>query len=218
MTAPNNRERILPRLIDEEIRESFINYSMSVIIGRALPDVRDGLKRSEEHTSELQSHSFISYAVFCLKKKNNTLRSQSFLYFFLMIRRPPRSTLFPYTTLFRSLLDVGDHRARAARRARRIEAGAPARAVRDARDGPAAQQEVHQVREGGGAGDGFVPSARRHRDLRHAGAAGAAVFDALSAGGWSGKFWIRRWRSAGGHALHRVPPGTHHQRTARGHC
>src|SRR5215211_7040091 len=44
MTAPNNRERILPRLIDEEIRESFINYSMSVIVARALPDVRDGLK------------------------------------------------------------------------------------------------------------------------------------------------------------------------------
>src|ERR1051326_9272189 len=29
--------------------------------------------RSEEHTSELQSHSFISYAVFCLKKKKKTL-------------------------------------------------------------------------------------------------------------------------------------------------
>ena len=28
-----------------------------------------GTYRSEEHTSELQSHSFISYAVFCLKKK-----------------------------------------------------------------------------------------------------------------------------------------------------
>src|SRR5689334_24787089 len=28
-----------------------------------------------------------------------------FLFFFLMIRRPPRSTLFPYTTLFRSLQD-----------------------------------------------------------------------------------------------------------------
>src|SRR6202048_5416673 len=27
---------------------------------------------------------------------------RSFLFFFLMIRRPPRSTLFPYTTLFRS--------------------------------------------------------------------------------------------------------------------
>src|SRR5258707_15879036 len=29
------------------------------------------------------------------------------LFFFLMIRRPPRSTLFPYTTLFRSLARVG---------------------------------------------------------------------------------------------------------------
>ena len=44
MTAPNQRERILPRLIDDEIKESFINYSMSVIVSRALPDVRDGLK------------------------------------------------------------------------------------------------------------------------------------------------------------------------------
>ncbi len=44
MTAPNNRERILPRLIDDEIKESFITYSMSVIVSRALPDVRDGLK------------------------------------------------------------------------------------------------------------------------------------------------------------------------------
>jgi len=44
MTAPNARERILPRLIHEEIKESFINYSMSVIVSRALPDVRDGLK------------------------------------------------------------------------------------------------------------------------------------------------------------------------------
>src|ERR687897_3158692 len=44
MTAPNQRERILPRLIDEEVKESFINYSMSVIVSRALPDVRDGLK------------------------------------------------------------------------------------------------------------------------------------------------------------------------------
>src|SRR5687767_15481999 len=44
MTAPNNRERILPRLIDEEMNASFLNYSMSVIVQRALPDVRDGLK------------------------------------------------------------------------------------------------------------------------------------------------------------------------------
>ena len=44
MTAPNQRERILTRLIDDEVKESFINYSMSVIVSRALPDVRDGLK------------------------------------------------------------------------------------------------------------------------------------------------------------------------------
>src|SRR3712207_9118479 len=31
------------------------------------------------------------------------MSSPLFLFFFLMIRRPPRSTLFPYTTLFRSL-------------------------------------------------------------------------------------------------------------------
>ncbi|HEV8122969.1 MAG TPA: DNA gyrase subunit A [Gemmatimonadales bacterium] len=44
MTGPDSRERILPRLIEEELQQSFINYSMSVIVSRALPDVRDGLK------------------------------------------------------------------------------------------------------------------------------------------------------------------------------
>ena len=44
MTAPNARERILPRLIETEMKESFLDYSMSVIVQRALPDVRDGLK------------------------------------------------------------------------------------------------------------------------------------------------------------------------------
>jgi DNA gyrase subunit A len=37
-------ERVLSRLIEDEMRESFIDYSMSVIVQRALPDVRDGLK------------------------------------------------------------------------------------------------------------------------------------------------------------------------------
>src|SRR5471030_3215517 len=73
------------------------------------------------------SHLGISYAVFCLKKKNvnhavsRTVRTYNLslsartcaniliqcpdsFFFFLMIRRPPRSTLFPYTTLFRSLI------------------------------------------------------------------------------------------------------------------
>src|SRR5881409_3768062 len=81
--------------------------------------------RSEEHTSELQSQSHISYAVFCLKKKKHTApascsrdrapgrraaggsaRPGVHCVFFLRRRPPPRSTrettLFPYTTLFRS--------------------------------------------------------------------------------------------------------------------
>src|SRR5215813_13721131 len=67
------------------------------------------------------SHVRISYAVFCLKNKiynrppgagcgareqirqtRRRERAHPRLFFFLMIRRPPRSTLFPYTTLFRS--------------------------------------------------------------------------------------------------------------------
>ena len=44
MQIARSRERILPRPIEEEMRESFLDYSMSVIVQRALPDVRDGLK------------------------------------------------------------------------------------------------------------------------------------------------------------------------------
>lgn len=37
-------EKIVPVNIEEEMKKSYIDYSMSVIVGRALPDVRDGLK------------------------------------------------------------------------------------------------------------------------------------------------------------------------------
>ncbi|HBH96196.1 MAG TPA: intein-containing DNA gyrase subunit A [Candidatus Omnitrophica bacterium] len=37
-------EKIIPREIEEEIKDSYISYAMSVIVGRALPDARDGLK------------------------------------------------------------------------------------------------------------------------------------------------------------------------------
>ena len=43
MSEPN-RDNTLPRDIVDEMRESYLNYSMSVIVSRALPDVRDGLK------------------------------------------------------------------------------------------------------------------------------------------------------------------------------
>ncbi|MFM2358995.1 MAG: gyrase subunit, partial [Bacteroidota bacterium] len=39
-----NRGRIIPVNIEEQMKTSYIDYSMSVIVGRALPDVRDGLK------------------------------------------------------------------------------------------------------------------------------------------------------------------------------
>lgn len=38
------KERIIPIYIEEEMKDSYIDYSMSVIVSRALPDVRDGLK------------------------------------------------------------------------------------------------------------------------------------------------------------------------------
>jgi len=37
-------EQILPRVIEDEMKKAYITYAMSVIVGRALPDVRDGLK------------------------------------------------------------------------------------------------------------------------------------------------------------------------------
>lgn len=37
-------EKIVPVYIEDEVKDSYLNYAMSVIVGRALPDVRDGLK------------------------------------------------------------------------------------------------------------------------------------------------------------------------------
>jgi DNA gyrase subunit A len=45
--AINDRSRIVLTKIEDEMRSSYIDYSMSVIVSRALPDVRDGLKPSQ---------------------------------------------------------------------------------------------------------------------------------------------------------------------------
>lgn len=42
--ATNDSNRIIPVNIEEQMKTAYIDYSMSVIVGRALPDVRDGLK------------------------------------------------------------------------------------------------------------------------------------------------------------------------------
>ena len=46
LTPPetNDQNRIIPVNIEEQMKTAYIDYSMSVIVGRALPDVRDGLK------------------------------------------------------------------------------------------------------------------------------------------------------------------------------
>src|SRR6266403_2875274 len=53
------------------------------------------------------------------KCRNELIPFGSILFFFLMIRRPPRSTLFPYTTLFRSARPLRGPRGRGQPRARR---------------------------------------------------------------------------------------------------
>ena len=43
-TPENTHVNVVPRSISSEMRESYLDYAMSVITARALPDVRDGLK------------------------------------------------------------------------------------------------------------------------------------------------------------------------------
>src|ERR1043166_1230103 len=69
--------------------------------------------RSRAKLSRLRRHArHAAWSVWCLGelphvREHTAAFSGSFLFFFLMIRRPPRSTLFPYTTLFRSPARVG---------------------------------------------------------------------------------------------------------------
>ena len=43
-------KEILPVTIEHELKQSYLDYAMSVIVGRALPDVRDGLKPVHRRT------------------------------------------------------------------------------------------------------------------------------------------------------------------------
>ena len=63
-TLSQNSQAPLLALARYDVKEEMYRVQPNVELGI-------GFSRSEEHTSELQSHSFISYAVFCLKKKKN---------------------------------------------------------------------------------------------------------------------------------------------------
>src|SRR3712207_9107378 len=67
------------------------------------------------------------------------LRKQALTYkfFFLMIRRPPRSTLFPYTTLFRSAVERRPHDQGLGRRVRGAGSGAYGSDYAGRREAPA---------------------------------------------------------------------------------
>ncbi|MBD3209452.1 DNA gyrase subunit A [Candidatus Woesearchaeota archaeon] len=43
-TTPENNDRTTPSIIEDEMKQSYLDYAMSIIVGRALPDARDGLK------------------------------------------------------------------------------------------------------------------------------------------------------------------------------
>ena len=115
------------------------------------------------------------------------------------------------------LRDERDRRARAARRPRRPQAGAPARALRDARGRPAAEPAVQEVRRHRRRRDGQVPPARRRVDLRHARAHGAAVLAALPARRRAGQLRLDRRRPAGRDALHGGAPLADRDRDAARH-
>ena len=57
---PAQTSEILPITIEDEMRQSYLDYAMSVIVGRALPDIRDGLKPVHRRVlyamSELKNH------------------------------------------------------------------------------------------------------------------------------------------------------------------
>jgi DNA gyrase subunit A len=58
-------QKVIPVDIEREMKKSYIDYAMSVIVGRALPDVRDGLK---------PVHRSILYAMF----EDNLLPDKSY--------------------------------------------------------------------------------------------------------------------------------------------
>ena len=110
-----------------------------------------------------------------------------------------------------------DRGPRAPRRARRPEAGPPPGAVRDARGEQHLEPAVREVRAHCRRSAGQVPPARRHCDLRGAGAHGAGLLHALHAGRRPGQFRLGGRRRGSGLSLYRMPAGQDRLRDAARH-
>ena len=100
------------------------------------------------------------------------------------------------------LLDVGDHLARAARRARRAEAVAAPHSLRDERPRRDAEPQAPQVRQDRRRNDGQLPSARRPGDLSRRSSTWP------SRGRCASDWWTGRGTSARSKATRRRPCGT----------
>src|SRR5256885_16786181 len=113
-----------------------------------------------------------------------------FFFFFLMIRRPPRSTLFPYTTLFRSRAP-----------ARYAVQGGRQRAIRDRRENPRHARRLHRALAGARRQDQARERRRRQGAARRAprGRARAQLVDGTE--GRLGGGMRRRGGRGGGHLL-----------------
>src|SRR2546430_11752618 len=102
--------------------------------------------------------------------------SHILFFFFLMIRRPPRSTLFPYTTLFRSVEPTGRQGAKPedaghAKQDERWERHRSLGAAEPSRQRSLVGERLDQL---GGAADVHVHGAHGQRDRKHGGGAPAA--------------------------------------------
>src|SRR6266850_6783218 len=105
------------------------------------------------------------------------MRSLVFLFFFLMIRRPPRSTLFPYTTLFRSR-EPPQHVIVGEVIGHRVEAADGVEGVPPAGDGRA-ESMAEPLDAGADEGAGQEPLIDEHRiELRGDAATGDAAVEA----------------------------------------
>src|SRR6187401_3489207 len=85
--------RIEPRELEQEMRSSYLDYAMSVIVGRALPDVRDGLK---------PVHRRVLYAMHDLGlQPNRAYRKCAFIVGEVMVKYHPHGDSAIYDTLVR---------------------------------------------------------------------------------------------------------------------
>ena len=96
--APGSPDRrTLPRSIEDELRQSYLDYAMSVIVGRALPDVRDGLKPVHRRVLYAMSELGITY--------NRPTRKSAFVVGDVMGKYHPHGDSAIYETIVRMAQD-----------------------------------------------------------------------------------------------------------------